>query len=143
MRASVRCGVGSLLFGRTGVVSPWNSATTYGVVSTLLPAQRSYSVESPKRVVPTTENDSTKKRTVTLIPGDGIGPEISRAVKDVFSAAEVPIEWEVSGFVSFLFLFVHVARSLFGFLLKSNFMRYHRSLMWSYSFIRKPRFGTR
>lgn len=31
---------------------------------------------------------------MTLIPGDGIGPEISRAVQKIFEAAEVPIEWE-------------------------------------------------
>jgi len=30
-----------------------------------------------------------------LIPGDGIGPEISQAVRNVFEAANVPIEWEV------------------------------------------------
>nr|CAG4647915.1 EOG090X06JG [Moina brachiata] len=34
-------------------------------------------------------------RTVTLIPGDGIGPEISAAVQKIFRASEVPIEWEV------------------------------------------------
>jgi isocitrate dehydrogenase (NAD+) len=32
--------------------------------------------------------------TVTLIEGDGIGPEISQSVKDIFSAAKVPVEWE-------------------------------------------------
>lgn len=31
---------------------------------------------------------------VTLIPGDGIGPEISAAVQKIFSVAGVPIEWE-------------------------------------------------
>lgn len=30
----------------------------------------------------------------TLIPGDGIGPEISAAVQKIFAAANVPIEWE-------------------------------------------------
>ncbi|CAG9773077.1 unnamed protein product [Ceutorhynchus assimilis] len=30
----------------------------------------------------------------TLIPGDGIGPEISSAVQKIFDAAKVPIEWE-------------------------------------------------
>ncbi|XP_074034821.1 isocitrate dehydrogenase [NAD] subunit alpha, mitochondrial isoform X2 [Leptinotarsa decemlineata] len=30
----------------------------------------------------------------TLIPGDGIGPEISAAVQKIFSTAGVPIEWE-------------------------------------------------
>ncbi|KAJ1548256.1 NAD-dependent isocitrate dehydrogenase [Nowakowskiella sp. JEL0078] len=34
------------------------------------------------------------KRLVTLIPGDGIGPEISRSVVEIFAAANVPIEWE-------------------------------------------------
>ncbi|KAI9275403.1 isocitrate dehydrogenase, NAD-dependent [Sporodiniella umbellata] len=31
---------------------------------------------------------------VTLIPGDGIGPEISKSVKNIFAAAKTPIEWE-------------------------------------------------
>ncbi|CAG8433798.1 11380_t:CDS:10 [Diversispora eburnea] len=31
---------------------------------------------------------------VTLIPGDGIGPEISESVKRIYKAAGVPIEWE-------------------------------------------------
>jgi isocitrate dehydrogenase (NAD+) len=31
---------------------------------------------------------------VTLIPGDGIGPEITEAVKAIFSAANVPVTWE-------------------------------------------------
>ncbi|KAJ3212843.1 NAD-dependent isocitrate dehydrogenase [Dinochytrium kinnereticum] len=37
---------------------------------------------------------SDGKRVVTLIPGDGIGPEISRSVKHIFEAEEVPIVWE-------------------------------------------------
>jgi isocitrate dehydrogenase (NAD+) len=32
--------------------------------------------------------------TVTLIPGDGVGLELSTAVKTIFRAAEVPVEWE-------------------------------------------------
>lgn len=32
--------------------------------------------------------------TVTLIKGDGIGPEITESVKKVFAAAQVPIQWE-------------------------------------------------
>uniref|UniRef100_A0A2P2HY70 Isocitrate dehydrogenase [NAD] subunit, mitochondrial n=1 Tax=Hirondellea gigas TaxID=1518452 RepID=A0A2P2HY70_9CRUS len=38
---------------------------------------------------------STATRTVTLIPGDGIGPEISASVQKIFAAAQVPIEWEI------------------------------------------------
>ncbi len=32
---------------------------------------------------------------ITLIPGDGIGPEITEAVKTIFTAAQVPVTWEV------------------------------------------------
>nr|ODO01248.1 isocitrate dehydrogenase, NAD-dependent [Cryptococcus depauperatus CBS 7855] len=32
--------------------------------------------------------------TVTLIPGDGIGPEIADSVKQIFAAAKTPIQWE-------------------------------------------------
>lgn len=34
------------------------------------------------------------KYTVTMIEGDGIGIEISEAVKEIYAAAEIPIEWE-------------------------------------------------
>ncbi|BFZ01128.1 hypothetical protein BsWGS_04167 [Bradybaena similaris] len=37
---------------------------------------------------------SSGKQLVTMIPGDGIGPEISEAVKKIFTAAGVPIDWE-------------------------------------------------
>jgi isocitrate dehydrogenase (NAD+) len=33
-------------------------------------------------------------KTVTLIKGDGIGPEITESIKKVFAAAQVPIQWE-------------------------------------------------
>ena len=36
-------------------------------------------------------------RRVTLIPGDGIGPEISAAVQQIFQAAGVPIDWDPVG----------------------------------------------
>jgi len=35
----------------------------------------------------------TMKHAVTLIPGDGIGPEITRATREVIEAAGVEIEW--------------------------------------------------
>ncbi len=34
------------------------------------------------------------KQTVTLIKGDGIGPEIAEAVKRIFEAANAPVAWE-------------------------------------------------
>ncbi|KAJ3362765.1 NAD-dependent isocitrate dehydrogenase [Allomyces javanicus] len=37
---------------------------------------------------------ASEMHTVTLIPGDGIGPEISESVKKIFAAADVPIQWE-------------------------------------------------
>lgn len=33
-------------------------------------------------------------RRVTLIPGDGIGPEISSAVQKIFETAKAPIAWD-------------------------------------------------
>ena len=30
---------------------------------------------------------------VVLIPGDGIGPEVTAAVRRIFSAAQAPLEW--------------------------------------------------
>lgn len=39
-------------------------------------------------------NPSTGKYKVSFIEGDGIGPEISQSVKNIFKAADVPVEWE-------------------------------------------------
>ncbi|KAF5285405.1 hypothetical protein FQA39_LY16659 [Lamprigera yunnana] len=48
-----------------------------------------------KQIVPTnTRYYSTQVTKCTLIPGDGIGPEISAAVQKIFASANVPIEWE-------------------------------------------------
>ncbi|XP_026540925.1 isocitrate dehydrogenase [NAD] subunit alpha, mitochondrial isoform X1 [Notechis scutatus] len=41
-----------------------------------------------------TRNFANTSRTVTLIPGDGIGPEISAAVVEIFEAAKVPVQFE-------------------------------------------------
>ncbi|KAH6895304.1 hypothetical protein B0T10DRAFT_212419 [Thelonectria olida] len=38
--------------------------------------------------------DSNGNYLVSLIEGDGIGPEISQSVKDIFAAAKTPIAWE-------------------------------------------------
>ncbi|KAH8681157.1 isocitrate dehydrogenase [Xylariales sp. PMI_506] len=38
--------------------------------------------------------DANGNYPVSIIEGDGIGPEISQAVKDIFSAAKTPITWE-------------------------------------------------
>ncbi len=35
-----------------------------------------------------------KNRLVTLVPGDGIGPEITAAVVEILAAAGAPVTWE-------------------------------------------------
>ena len=35
-----------------------------------------------------------QRQRITLIPGDGIGPEISTAVQEIFHAAGAPVDWE-------------------------------------------------
>ncbi|XP_047506574.1 probable isocitrate dehydrogenase [NAD] subunit alpha, mitochondrial isoform X4 [Pieris napi] len=51
-----------------------------------------------KKIVPASRAGvaqySTGVRKVTLIPGHGIGPEITVAVQKIFEAAKVPIEWD-------------------------------------------------
>jgi isocitrate dehydrogenase (NAD+) len=36
-----------------------------------------------------------KPQTVTMIPGDGIGPEVSDAVLEVFERLKAPVNFEV------------------------------------------------
>jgi hypothetical protein len=36
---------------------------------------------------------SSSKQKVVLFPGNGIGPEISRSVVDIFSSLKIPIEF--------------------------------------------------
>ena len=40
------------------------------------------------------QKDADGKYTVTLFPGDGIGPEVSGDVREIYRAANVPIKWE-------------------------------------------------
>ena len=35
-----------------------------------------------------------KTHTVTLIPGDGVGPDIADAVVQILAAAKAPVQWE-------------------------------------------------
>ncbi|EFJ48254.1 isocitrate dehydrogenase, NAD-dependent [Volvox carteri f. nagariensis] len=37
---------------------------------------------------------ATKTFEATLFPGDGIGPEIAAAVKEIFNAAKIPVAWD-------------------------------------------------
>ena len=38
--------------------------------------------------------ETTQKQKVVLFPGNGIGPEISRSVEQIFSALSVPVQFE-------------------------------------------------
>ena len=40
------------------------------------------------------EGTKAEKQKVILFPGNGIGPEISQSVVDIFAALKIPIEWE-------------------------------------------------
>src|SRR5262245_55096941 len=41
-----------------------------------------------------TESENDMTHTITLIPGDGIGPEVTEAVVRIFQAARIDITWE-------------------------------------------------
>ncbi|XP_041368677.1 probable isocitrate dehydrogenase [NAD] subunit alpha, mitochondrial [Gigantopelta aegis] len=54
----------------------------------------SFSPVLKKSLVTSQRLFSSEVRTVTLIPGDGIGPEISAAVQKIFEASGTPIAWD-------------------------------------------------
>ncbi|THH08641.1 hypothetical protein EW145_g2558 [Phellinidium pouzarii] len=59
-----------------------------------LQAYRSYASASSPTAAFAGQKGDNGKYIVTLIPGDGIGPEISKSIKNIYSAANVPIDWE-------------------------------------------------
>ncbi|KAF8655259.1 hypothetical protein AX16_003161 [Volvariella volvacea WC 439] len=65
-----------------------------GTVSTELPSFSRFASSSSPTAAFAGQKNSNGKYAVTLIPGDGIGPEISQSIKDIYVAANVPIEWE-------------------------------------------------
>jgi isocitrate dehydrogenase (NAD+) len=57
--------------------------------------RRTYATPDSKRIAKFPgRKGSDGKYTITLIEGDGIGPEIAQSVKDIYSAADVPVKWE-------------------------------------------------
>ncbi|KAJ2906335.1 uncharacterized protein MKZ38_002051 [Zalerion maritima] len=77
------------------IASPLRAQLRAGATprSAVFLAARFYSDQ--KRVAQFTgEKKSNGLYTVSMIEGDGIGPEISQSVKDIFAAADTPIEWE-------------------------------------------------
>eukprot|EP00252_Welwitschia_mirabilis_P024393 TRINITY_DN721_c0_g1_i1.p1 TRINITY_DN721_c0_g1~~TRINITY_DN721_c0_g1_i1.p1 ORF type:complete len:241 (+),score=25.85 TRINITY_DN721_c0_g1_i1:138-860(+) len=63
----------------------------FGVRSLVRSLANSFSGNIPVRQFSVAGNTPIR---ATLFPGDGIGPEIAASVKQVFKAADVPIEWE-------------------------------------------------
>ncbi|OAR01337.1 hypothetical protein LLEC1_04588 [Akanthomyces lecanii] len=56
--------------------------------------QRFYSTPGDRVAKYEGTKDAKGNYLVSLIEGDGIGPEIAESVKDIFSAAKIPIAWE-------------------------------------------------
>jgi isocitrate dehydrogenase (NAD+) len=74
----------------SSVLKPVVGASSW--VNTPLAARSAYTLTgSGKARIPAKYGG---KYTVTLIPGDGIGAEITSSVKDIFEALNVPVEWE-------------------------------------------------
>ncbi|KAJ4300283.1 NAD-dependent isocitrate dehydrogenase [Collariella sp. IMI 366227] len=67
-------------------------AAPRAAVSLSVQNQRLYSQERVAKF--NGQKDAQGRYTVSLIEGDGIGPEIAVAVKDIFAAAKTPIAWE-------------------------------------------------
>jgi isocitrate dehydrogenase (NAD+) len=94
-----------MLVGRCCSVAARQSFVRQATPQLLRPAFVNASSSSRRRYASTTpesqkvakfpgQKGSDGNYTVSLIEGDGIGPEISQSVKDIFSAAGVPIKWE-------------------------------------------------
>merc|ERR1711970_84602 len=47
-----------------------------------------------RRLIQATATRTASAKTVTMIPGDGVGPELMNSVKSVFKAAQVPVGFE-------------------------------------------------
>ena len=63
-------------------------------VSLSFQSQRYYSSSKERVAKFTGTKDASGNYPVSIIEGDGIGPEISQAVKDIFAAAKTPVSWE-------------------------------------------------
>jgi len=61
----------------------------------MLATLQSNPVRKPPRAIVAPPAATARRATVTLIPGDGVGPEIATAVQRVLAAAGAPVDWEV------------------------------------------------
>ncbi|XP_074086144.1 isocitrate dehydrogenase [NAD] subunit beta, mitochondrial isoform X2 [Macrotis lagotis] len=72
-------------------------ALSRALVSPSLGAWRALSTTAAARAAPRNAVDDVKVEgafPVTMLPGDGVGPELMHAVKEVFKAASVPVEFQ-------------------------------------------------
>ncbi|KAG2189414.1 hypothetical protein INT44_004556 [Umbelopsis vinacea] len=87
------------------LVRPAAQSVARNTFSRAFASQASTSIPTPAPVEQRTISPKKYggKYTVTMIPGDGVGPDLAASVKDVFKAANVPVEFEqydVSGMTS-------------------------------------------
>ncbi|PAV20823.1 mitochondrial NAD-dependent isocitrate dehydrogenase subunit 2 precursor [Pyrrhoderma noxium] len=80
--------------GKLGAIGSVNSELPAEQDKELLPGLPHLCISKPPTAAFAGQKGNDGKYTVTLIPGDGIGPEISESIKDIYSAAKVPINWE-------------------------------------------------
>jgi hypothetical protein len=66
------------------------TGTTIQTAESSHPARRRSPAHAPETLIPPATNHPAH---VVLIPGDGVGPEVTAAVGRIFAAAEVPILW--------------------------------------------------
>ncbi|XP_041744600.1 isocitrate dehydrogenase [NAD] subunit beta, mitochondrial isoform X2 [Coregonus clupeaformis] len=83
MAAALRGSLVTLAKGLTGTGPQWQQLAARSLSMTA-------SLGGPE--APPARADATFK--VTMVPGDGVGPELMTAVKEVFKAGDVPVEFE-------------------------------------------------
>ncbi|CAO1623704.1 unnamed protein product [Jaminaea pallidilutea] len=78
---------------RTAVAPTCSKPRAVAAAAAVVPASRSYASAAPTSAY-AQKPGNDGKYTVTLVPGDGIGPEVADSVKDIYKEAKVPINWE-------------------------------------------------
>jgi isocitrate dehydrogenase (NAD+) len=83
------------MFANRAFTRSYGACTARGVLASIQVPARAFTTPASGRIAKFNgTKGSDGKYTVTLIEGDGIGPEISQSVKDIFAAAKAPIVWE-------------------------------------------------
>ncbi|XP_077283975.1 isocitrate dehydrogenase [NAD] subunit beta, mitochondrial isoform X1 [Arctopsyche grandis] len=64
------------------------------VHSTVISTQKDVGIHNPTTPFPQGKSLKEGRTTCTLIPGDGVGPELVYSVQEVFKAANIPVDFE-------------------------------------------------